>query len=190
MAGRAIQGVRLHGRGSERLDPLLTISFESFSNVWFWIIISVAWSVTCHITLGVPYDMLTRGDSSEQAAADIDTLAHVQARRAISFFEGSTTRVVGVMILTFLLAVIGTFGFYYSYELAAAAFVLIVPLLFVQFLNLRLAFRIEREGLFGEVLRRALLRRRFWNQVIGLISIVIVAGVAFLTFARNFAIWY
>ena len=101
----------------------------------------------------------------------------------ISFFSGQTARVVGVMILTFVLAVIGTFGFYYSYELAAASFVLIVPLIFAQVLNIRLAYRLEREGMFGAPLRRALLRRRFWNQVLGMLSIVAIAGVAFVTFA-------
>lgn len=134
--------------------------------------------------------MLSRADKSPQTAADVDAMAHIQARRVISFFSGQTARVVGVMILTFVLAVIGTFGFYYSYELAAASFVLIVPLIFAQVLNIRLAYRLEREGMFGAPLRRALLRRRFWNQVLGMLSIVAIAGVAFVTFARNFAIWY
>lgn len=173
------------------MDPLLAISFASFSNIWFWVILSVSWSVTCHITLGVPYDLLTRAERQGGAAAqDVEALALVHGRRLRGYFAGPTSRMVGVMLLTFFLAVLGTFGFYYTYEFAAALFVLLAPLILVQILAIRLAFRMERDGLEGAELRAALLRRRFWNQVIGLISIVAVAMVAFLTFARSLAIWY
>jgi len=173
------------------LEPLLAISFNSFSSIWYWIITSIAWSLTCHVTMGVPYDMLTRaGRSGGQVAQDVDVLAQVHARRLAGFFEGSTTRIVFVMVITFLLAVLGTFGFYYAYELAAAMFMLIGPLILVQALSLRLSFRVRDLGLQGEELRAALLKRRFWNQVIGLVSIMASALVAFITFARNFAIWY
>lgn len=173
------------------MDPLLTISFESFSSIWFWIITSVAWSVTCHITLGVPYDLLTRAErQGGQAATDVDRLAQIHARRLSGYFEKSHSRVIGVTVLTFVLAILGTFGLYYSYELATAIFVLMVPLILVQILAVRLAFRVLRDGLEGEALRSVLFKRRFWNQIIGLISIVTIAAAAFLNFARNFAIWY
>ena len=173
------------------MDPLLTISFESFSSIWFWFITSIAWSVTCHITLGVPYDLLTRAErQGGQSAEDVDQIVRIQARRLRGYFGGSTSRIVGVMVLTFVLAILGTFGIYYSYELAMAIFVLIVPLIIVQILTVRLAFRLDREPLSGAPLRAVLLRRRFWNQIIGLISIMAIAAAAFLNFARNFAIWY
>jgi len=38
-------------------------------------------------------------------------------------------------------------------------------------------------------LQRALLRRRFWNQVIGLSAIVFAAGAALFNFAKQ-VVWY
>jgi len=171
------------------MDPLLAISFKSFSSIWYWIMTGVVWSMTCHWTLGVPYDMLVRAHAKGgDAARDAEALAQLNIRRTIGFFEKGST--IFVAIITFLLAICATFGFVYGYELARAVFMLFLPLTIVQAFNIRLAFRIRDFGLTGEVLRKSIVRRRFWNQVIGLTAIMFAAVMAFLQFAPDVVLWF
>ncbi len=171
------------------MDPLLAISFKSFSSIWYWIITGVAWSMACHWTIGVPYDALVRAHSKGGAAADdAETLALLNIRRIVGFFTKGAAIVVA--IIAFLLAICGTFGFIYGYELAQALFMLLFPLTIVQVFNVRLAFNIYRQGIEGEALRKRLVGRRFWNQVIGLMSIFLASMVAFLQFAPDLVFWF
>ena len=171
------------------MDPLLTISFNSFGSVWFWIMLGFSWSMTCHWTLGVPYDVLVRAD---QKGGDFATyaadLARLNIERTVYVF-GRGGAFITAMIF-FVLAVIGTFGFFYDYELAQAIFVMLAPLALVTFLNTRLAFQLHRDAPDGPEICKALVGRRFWNQVIGLLSVVIAAALAFVSFVRHVVIWY
>ena len=63
-------------------------------------------------------------------------------------------------------------------EFSRALFLLITPMVVVQFLGAGLAVKCKRNGWQGEVLRKALSRRRFWNQVIGTASLAVVSGFA------------
>lgn len=148
----------------------------------------VSWSMMCHWTLGVPFDGLVDAQrKGGEHSKTVDELAAINARRTTYFAEKS-----GVIVLacvSFFLAMLGMFGFIYGYELAQAFFVMIVPLMIVQTLNVRLAFKVRALSLEGEALQRALLRRRFWNQVIGLSSIIVAAGAALYSFA-NQVVWY
>ncbi len=148
----------------------------------------VSWSMMCHWTLGVPFDGLIDAQrKGGEHATTVDELAAISARRTTYFVEKS-----GVIVLAcvgFFLAMLGMFAFAYGYELAQAFFVMLVPLMFVQSLNMRLAFKIRALSLRGEDLQRALLRRRFWNQVIGLSAIVFAAGAALFNFAKQ-VVWY
>ena len=171
------------------MDPLLAISFESFSSVWYWIMTGIAWSMTCHFTLGVPYDALVRAHQRGGVAAEqAEQLAKLQVARitaALGSFGPLLAAVIG-----FVLAIVATLGFAYDLELAQAAFMLAAPLILVQALQVRLAFRIAEENVEGANLRALLVRRRFWNQVIGLSAIALAAAAAFLSFTRHVVIWY
>ena len=149
----------------------------------------LVWSMTCHRTLGVPFDALVSAhQKGGQEARDAAEMAHIYVRRVLPMFKRS-----GTFILTFvcfLLTILATFGFYYRYELAQAMFVLLFPLTIVNGFGIRLAYRIESEGITGEALRSALTRRRFWNQVIGLVSIFAAAVMTIFALARNVAIFY
>lgn len=171
------------------MDPLLAISFKSFSSIWYWIMTGIAWSMTCHWTLGVPYDALVRAHAKGgQIAADTEALAHLNISRIIGFFESGAA--IAVAVVAFFLAILATFGFGYGYELAQAMFMLLMPLLIVQALNIRLAFRLHAAQPDGVTLRKALVGRRFWNQVIGLTSIVMATIMAFLQFAPDVVLWF
>ena len=171
------------------MDPLIAISFKSFSSVWFWIMIGVSWSVMCHWTLGVPYDALMRADQKGgDYANEAERLAKLNiARIARTFQKGGT---IVTALACFFLAIIATFGFFYDYELAQAIFVLLAPLTLVSAINVRLAMRLDRDAVTGEALRDALVSRRFWNQVIGLTSIIFSVLVAFVSFARDVVWWF
>lgn len=171
------------------MDPLLTISFKSFSSVWFWIMLGVSWSLMCHWTLGVPYDALVRADQKGgDQARQAEELAHLNIARTTHTFRSGGAIITA--LVCFVLAVIATFGFAYNYELARAFFVYLAPLALVIVLNVRLAFRLEREGIVGAAMLSALVKRRFWNQVIGLSSVVMAVIAAFFTFASQEVLWY
>ena len=133
----------------------MAISVKSFSSIWYWIFTGIAWSMTCHYTLGVPHDMLVRAHSKGGTHADdAEALAAMQVRRLTNLFSKGGTFVVAVV--AFLLAMVATFGFYYGYELAQASFMLLAPLVLVQIYMVRLAFRVKERGLVGAQLRKAL----------------------------------
>lgn len=153
------------------------IETTSFWNVWYWIITVVAWSMTAHWTLGVPYDAIRQADrKGGDFAEHCDLQAHINARRLIYYFDRGGPYFVA--FICFVLALLGGWAFYWQAELAQAVFVLVAPLLLASVFTLRLAYRIQDEALQGENLRKALRRRRIWNQFIGMIAIAAASAMA------------
>lgn len=149
----------------------------------------LVWSVTCHRTLGVPFDALVAAhQKGGDAARDAEEMALIYVRRVVPMFRKAGPFVLA--FVCFFLAVLATFGFYYGYEMARAAFVLLFPLSIVNLMGVLLAFRIERDGIVGETLRSLLTRRRFWNQVIGLVSIFAASVLTVLALSRNVVLFY
>ncbi len=151
------------------------IETTSFLSIWYWIITAVAWSMTAHWTMGVPYDALRLaekhgGDFAEQC----DLQAHINARRLIYYFDKGGPYFIA--FIGFMLSLIGGWGFIQGSELAQAIFVLAGPLLFTSVFSVRLAYRIKDEALQGAPLRKALRTRRIWNQTIGTIAILFAAA--------------
>jgi hypothetical protein len=81
--------------------------------------------------------------------------------------------IVGSM--SFLISALVALGFWYKIELAQAISLMAVPLSLVFILSARNARLIRANGTYGVALRAKLTRQRFFNQVIGLISIFITA---------------
>jgi len=153
------------------------IETTSFFNVWYWIVTVVAWSMTAHWTLGVPYDAIRQADRmAGEFAEHCDLQAHINARRLIYYFDRGGP--YAIAFVAFMLALIGGWGFYQGYELAQAIFVLAAPLLFTSVFSVRLAYRIKNEVLEGAPLRKALRRRRIWNQIIGMLAIMLAAAAS------------
>lgn len=121
---------------------------------------------------------------------EAEQLARVHVSRIIWVFGTSASRLVTVAIVGFLLAMLATFGFFYRYEIAMAAFTLLAPLVLVQGLGIRLAFVVEAKGLNGAALCSALFRHRFWTQVIALMAIAFSAGIASVSLSRDIAVWH
>jgi hypothetical protein len=150
------------------------INLRSFSNLWYWIVLAVMWSTTSFWVMGVPYDIVQRAAAQGgQAEADLQDIVRVNANRLIYIAEVSGIGIIGFG--TFLLTFLGLSGFVYGFQLAQAVFLLIFPLSIVGLLSLRLARRVQAQGLTGAALRKALTLHRLVIQLIGMVSIFVTA---------------
>ena len=60
------------------------IDMRSFSNLWFWIALAVAWSSASHWILGVRYDMALRSRRvGGQSEIDLEDIARVNVNRLL-----------------------------------------------------------------------------------------------------------
>lgn len=150
------------------------IDMRSFSNLWFWIALAVAWSTASHWILGVPYDLVQRaGRHGGDAQRDLEDLVRVNVNRILYI-----ARVSGLWLLGFaffMLTSLAILAFWYDIEFAQALFLLGLPMSFVGALSLSTARLIEAEQPLGEALRKRLLRHRVWTQFIGMFAIFVTA---------------
>ncbi len=159
------------------MPGLELIETTSYWNIWYWIVTVVAWSMNSHWTLGVPHDAIRQADrKGGDFAEHCDLQAHINARRLIYYIDLGGPYYIA--FICFLLALLAGWGFYWGYELAQAVFLLAAPLFFSSLFTIKLAYRIQDEALQGEPLRKALKRRRIWNQFIGMAAITIAAMAA------------
>ena len=150
------------------------LDYDTFLSVWYWALVIIAWSLTCHYTMGVPFDVVVRANRlGGQHARDCDQLALIHARRIDTVLRRGGPIIVG--FAAFLLVSLATLGFWFGYEIATAFFMILAPVGLVSALGARLSGRVLARSLAGESLRRMISRRRFWDQVIGVIAICITA---------------
>jgi len=176
-----IQAEYEHNSGQERagrLDWYSTvfelIDMRSFSNLWFWIALAVAWSSASHWVLGVPYDMVLRARRvGGQAERDLEDIARVNVNRVLYIARVSGHWLFGLMF--FMLTSLALLGFVYHVEFAQALFLLAAPMSGVAVLNTVTAQRIEREQAHGPLLHKRLTRCRLYTQMIGTLSIFVTA---------------
>ncbi len=150
------------------------IDMRSFSNLWFWIALAVAWSSASHWVLGVPYDMVTRARRvGGQAETDLEDIARVNTNRILYI-----ARVSGIWLLgatCFVLTALAMLGFLYGIEFAQAVFLLGFPMSLVGLVGLSAARKIEAGEAHGEALCKRLTRTRIYTQMIGTLSIFVTA---------------
>lgn len=150
------------------------IDMRSFSNLWFWIAVAVLWSSASHWILGVPFDMVARARRhGGEAAADLDTLVHINARRMLFIARVSGLWLTG--LTAFLLTSLFVLGFFYRMEFAQAIILLALPMTVVGALSLRTARRIEAEAITGPALWKRLTWHRMSVQAVGVVAIFITA---------------
>ncbi len=150
------------------------IDMRSFSNLWYWIALAVAWSTVSHWVLGVPYDVVLRARrDGGQAEEDFHDLLRVNINR-ITYI----VRVSGVWLLALvcgLLTMLGLLAFWYWIEFAQAVFLLAFPMTLVGILSIRTAHKIIEHGEPGEALYTRMRRHRQATQVIGMASIFVTS---------------
>ncbi|CUX83127.1 MAG: hypothetical protein HLUCCA05_11805 [Roseibaca calidilacus] len=150
------------------------IDMRSFSSVWFWIILALAWSSVSQNVMGAPFDLIVKARrTGGQAAEDLNTLVGIFVRRRLVVVRRAGHWVLGFQVMVLTTVCIMAFG--YAMEFAQAVFLLFLPLTLTQLLTLRLAFRIEHDRMRDARLQRALLRHRLWIQLVGLVAIFVTA---------------
>ena len=150
------------------------IDTRSFSNLWFWIGLAVAWSSASHWVLGVPFDMVVRARRhGGQALTDLEDMVRINVARLL--YIGRTSGLWLAAFVTFVLTGLAILAFWYDVEFAQAVVLIGGPLTLVGALSLAAARRIEEEGPAGDALLKRLTRHRFWTQVIGMVSIFVTA---------------
>lgn len=150
------------------------IDLRSFSNIWFWIALAVAWSSASHWVLGVPWDMVVRARRrGGQAEADLDELVRINVGRLLSI--GRRAGLVLVAFGFFLYALLAVLGFGYGVEFCQALFLLLFPAGIVFLASLSTAKLIEAGQLTGAALQARLLRHRRIVQGFGFLSILVTA---------------
>lgn len=136
--------------GAEAIPALL--DSRSFGSIWFWVILTLAWTMAGRRSLGVPGDVIAAagraapGPGDDPAAlALLDWLSLTLPRWRLGPREG----VILLGLAAFLLSGLSVLGFGYGLEMAQALVLLILPFAGLFVLDLRLARRL------GAVLGRA-----------------------------------
>ncbi len=150
------------------------IDMRSFSNLWYWIALAVAWSTASHWILGVPFDLINRARrKGGQAYDDMLALVHINVARRLHIVE-----IAGIWLVAagcFVLSGLAVLGFWFKIEFAQAVFLIMFPMTLVSLLALRTAARIKTADSVGDELFRELHFCRFVTQIIGVISIFVTS---------------
>ena len=150
------------------------IDMRSFSNLWFWIALTVMWSTASHWVLGVPYALVMRARrDGGRAVADVEDLVRINVERLLYIARKSGLWLAG--LTCFLLTGLGLLGFVYWVEFAQALFLLLLPMTFVGLTSLNTARLIHDTKVSGEMLYKRLLRHRVFVQITGMVSIFVTA---------------
>ncbi|GAB1480414.1 hypothetical protein MASR2M74_29910 [Paracoccaceae bacterium] len=150
------------------------IDLRSFSNLWYWIMLGVVWSMASHWVLGVPFDMIVRARrDGGQTQDDLETLVRINTQRML--FISRTAGLGLAAVASFMLSVLAILGFWYGIEFSQALVLLLFPLMLLFGLSLRQARLIEAGAGQGEALHQRLRRHRFSTQVLGMVAIFITS---------------
>ena len=169
------------------------MNFSSFWTIWFWIAHIVAWSMASHFALGGPFDMIMEAnrekDDDGPWSRATENLILAQVFRFHSMGRKYGTALTAIS--AFILSVLATMCFYPQMEFARALLTILGPLTLIYFLSIRTVDRIEAEQPRGRALRDAVRRQRFWNQVVGLLAVLMATVAAIAEFVRGITpVWY
>jgi hypothetical protein len=150
------------------------IDMRSFSNLWFWIMLAVIWSMVSHRVIGVPFDRVARAKRlGGQSERDLFDLVRINVNRMLHLAHVAGSWLIGLM--AFGLSSLALLAFWYDVEFAQAVVLIAIPLSLVALMRFALARRIAAEQPDLQALCKRLARHRFWVQVIGMISIFVTA---------------
>lgn len=150
------------------------IDLRSFSNLWFWIMLAVQWSMASHWVLGVPFDLVLRArHKGGPALDDLEAMARANVNRLLYITHVSGMWMSG--LIAFGLTMLVLLGFAYDIEFAQAVFCITFPMALVGALSLRTAHRIADGDHQGEALQSRLIRLRLATQGIGMVSILLTS---------------
>lgn len=157
------------------------IDMRSFSNLWYWVMLAVVWSIVSHWVLGVPYDLIQRARrEGGQAQIDLEDHVRININRIEHILD--TAGIWLLAVTCFVVAMLFTLAVFYDFEFATAVLLILVPLVIVSILSIATARLIQREDAKGELLQKILSRHRIYTQAIGMLSVFIssVVGMVYL----------
>lgn len=150
------------------------IDMRSFSNLWYWIALAVAWSTVSHWVIGVPYDMVQRASRvGGDAQVDLEDIVRINCNRMLYISNVSGLWLLG--ITSAILTTLALLGFWYWIEFAQAVFFLMFPMTLVGLMSLNTCAVIHDRNLQGKDLRKRLFRHRTQTQFLGMGSIFITS---------------
>lgn len=149
------------------------MNLESLWTVWFWVAHVLAWSLSSHFVLGVPFDAVQQAQREKEPgpwSAHVDAMIKASVFRYVSYFRRSGALIVGMWC--FILASAATFALGFGNEFSLALLTLFVPLTFIYGLSIRWALWMDRVEMDAAGRRKAVRRLRFWIQLFGVLGIL------------------
>ncbi len=143
---------------------------KSFDNIWYWLLLAVSWSLVTHWTMGVGnQDAREARDKGGKYLSNFETLVGIYCDRTREGVEKYGPSVV--LVMTFVLAMFATLGFWFWILFAQAMFLLLFPLCLTVLASVFFANRQVRNPLAGQELIKRYRRLRLLKQTIGVFAI-------------------
>lgn len=150
------------------------IDMRSFSNLWYWIMLAVVWSMLSHWVIGVPFDAIRRAARRGGAVQiELEDLVRINCNRLLYIAGMGGLWILGLSAAGF--TSLALLGFWYKVEFAQAVFLLIFPVALAGLITLNNAAMIRNHGLEGDALHDRLFRHRVQIQFLGMFSIFLTA---------------
>jgi len=150
------------------------IELNTFSSIWYWMVVIVTWALASNWLIGVPFDVLFRARRNEDGPMqDLEGLLNIHVRRISAYYRSFGPYLIG--FVAFILTALAMMGFYYRLELAQGLFVLVAPLCLIGLINLRLALQLADTPLTGKPLVKRLFMIRLWTQITAMIALFFTA---------------
>ncbi|MDO6589469.1 MULTISPECIES: hypothetical protein [Rhodobacterales] len=148
------------------------LSFQTFSNLWYWLAVCTSWMIACYWVVGVPLDMIHRARRhGGQAAQDLEILVAVNVRRLQMFTQWD--RIASVGFATFILTSVTVSAFFYEFEVAKGLFFILIPITIAMLVNIYAAEHLHDAPREGSALIKYLILVRLWIQVVAMVAIFI-----------------
>lgn len=157
------------------MNVLDLIEFNSFANIWYWILVALTWARVTQVPMGVPYDLVLHADGSQTAAKDLIAITALQVRRRRVPDRRRGPWIVGVW--AFLLTLLAGLGFYYGSVFAFSVLLIVAPLALISAMSQKAARDIDEIGPELEAIIRRLRRLKRWNQAIAMIAVFVTAVI-------------
>jgi hypothetical protein len=143
---------------------------KSFDNIWYWLMLSVAWSVTTQWTLGVGnHDARAAMDKGGKYMSDFETLVRIYCDR---MHENAKRYGSQAMFgFCFVLASLATLGFWFWILFAQAMFFLVFPFCVTTLISVMYAHRQVEDPRTGKDLVKRYRKLRLLKQTIGVFTI-------------------
>ncbi len=143
---------------------------KSFDDIWYWLLLAVAWSLTTYWTMGVGnQDAREAREKGGKYLVDFEELVGIYCERINNSIEKYGTSVI--LVISFILASLATLGFWFWILFAQALFLLLFPLCMTSLVTIYFASRQAEDPVSGQDLIKRYRKLRLVKQTIGVFAI-------------------